>query len=283
MDTTVILHFVRDDGREFIIDETDWGALTIDGASAPSYEIFSESRAVGDGGIITGKRVGTRDFQVKANAMNLNNNDILRKQALTFFNPKQGYRIYLSYMSAEYWIDGTLSAFSCPNKHIWEPQELTAMFFCPNPYWNSVDGFGQDIASETARWGFPYMDNPKYGVLVSTYNFGREVTFDYDGDVPSYFIAELTADDTVENPKLIKDNYFVRVLDTLRAGDKIVINFETARITKNGENIISKVDRTSNFTDIIMSPGLNHISYEADSGDNNLHVVIQYYKKYLGV
>lgn len=282
MNTTVTIRFVRGDGREFVVNETDWGALEIDGAAAPGYEIFSESKAVGDGDIITGKRVNARDLHIRANAMDVNHNDILRQQALSFFNPVMEYKIYLSYMGEERWINGTLAAFSCPNGHVWEPQEFTALFFCAEPYWNSTDNFGQDIASETARWGFPYLDHPNYGVLISTYNFGREVIFDYDGDVPSYFSAELTADGAVEKPRLIKDDFFVRILDTMQAGDKILIDFEKARITKNGKNILSKVDRTSNFTDIIMSLGINRISYEADSGDNNLHVVLRYYKKYLG-
>ena len=283
MDTAVSARIVRGDGAEFIVDETDWGALAFNGAAAPTYEVFSEKKAVGDGDLVTGQRVGPRDLEIRANAMNTSNNDLLRRQALAFFNPKQDYRIYLTYMGSTRWIAGTLAVFSCENQYIWNPQEFSALFLCADPYWNSMDDFGQDIAAETARWGFPYMDHPSYGTLVSLYNFSREVIFDYDGDVPSPFLAELTADDTVQNPKLVKDGRYIRILDTMQAGDKIVINFETARVTKNGVNILSKVDRSSSFTNALMNPGINEISYEADSGDNNLHVVLRYYKKYLGV
>lgn len=283
METEVTARFVRDDDQEFIIDETDWGLTLIDGAAAAEYEIFTENKAVGDGDIITGQRVKSRNLEITANVMNLNNNDILRKQAVSFFNPKHTYKIHLTYMGVTRWINGELAAFKCDNAYIWNPQMLSAFFLCPDPYWNSTDGFGKDIASETARWGFPYMDNPNYGVLVSLYNFSREVLFNYDGDVSGYFTAELSAEDTVENPRIIKDNNYVRIIDTMQAGDKIVIDFENARITKNGENILQKVDRKSNFTSIQMNPGINLISYEAESGDNNLHVVLRYHKKYLGV
>lgn len=285
MDETVVVRLVRDDGAELVVDGSDWGALTIDGAATPGYEIFSEKRAVGDGSIITGKRVNARDLTITANVIDTAYNDILRNQALAFFSPKRQYKIYLSYMGRSFWIDGSLSAFSCPNQYIYNPQEFTALFFCPNTYWNSLDDFGQDIASESPRWGFPYMDNPDYGVLVSLYNFSRQVVFDYDGDVPTAFTAELTADATVVNPQLNKDGYFVKILDTMQAGDRIVIDFGVQKvgITKNGENIINKVDRASNFTDILMEPGANTISYQAQSGDNNLHVVLRYHKKYLGV
>ena len=283
MDETVIARIVRDDGKEFLIDETSWGALKIDGIAAFEYEIFSEKKAVGDGNIITGRRVPARDLQITANVMNTAQNDILRSDAVSFFNPKYSYKVYVSYMGTSHWISGELAGFKCEAQYIWNPQEITVTFLCADPYWNSLDDFGQDIASETARWGFPYMDNPTYGVLVSTYNFSREVVFDYDGDVPGYFTAELTADDAVVNPKVIKDGVYIRILDTMQKNDKIIIDFEHARVTKNGANILSKIDRSSSFTKIQMYPGMNRISYEADSGDNNLHVILRYYKKYLGV
>lgn len=283
MEKIVTARFVRDDGKEFLIDGSGWGITSINGAEAPAYEVFTEDKAAGDGKIVTGQRVSSRDLEIGASISQPLFNDIYRHDVLAFFSPKYSYRIYLTYMGRSRWINGNIAAFQCPNHNIWEPQELTVLFLCADPYWNSLDDFGQDIASETARWGFPYMDNPTYGVLVSTYNFSREVVFDYDGDVPGYFTAELTADDTVVNPKVIKDGVYIRILDTMQKNDKIIIDFEHARVTKNGANILSKIDRSSSFTKIQMYPGMNRISYEADSGDNNLHVILRYYKKYLGV
>ena len=63
----------------------------------------------------------------------------------------------------------------------------------------------------------------------------------------------------------------------------MVISTKPPRITKNGVNILNKVDRTSNFTGLAMQPGANVFRYEAEYGDNNLHVVIRYNKQYLGV
>ena len=100
MDTEVRILFKRADNQEFVIDESDWGAVTINGASAAEYEVFTESRGAGDGDIITGKRVKSRSLEVVAKVMDTLQNDVLRRQALTFFNPKQVYKIYLTYMGA---------------------------------------------------------------------------------------------------------------------------------------------------------------------------------------
>lgn len=285
MDEDVIARIVRDDSAELIIDDTDWGLTSIDGAAAPEYEIFTEQNATGDGDTITGKRVAARDLQLVAAVRDTAHNSVLRDRARRFFNPKHTYRVYLTYMGTTYWLAAELKAFDAPNAQIYEPQTLSVYFVAAEPYWQSPDDFNQDIASVTPRWGFPYMDHPTLGVLVDLANFSRKVVFDYDGDVPAYPTVTITADDEIINPKIVKDGYFVRLIDTLHKGDTVVLstNPRAIRITKNGENMLNKVDRASNFTGLRMQPGTNTVSYEADYGDNSMHVVLRYNKQYLGV
>lgn len=285
MDRDVIARIVRSDGAELIADESDWGLTAIDGADAPTYELFTEDNATDDGVTVTGKHVKSRDLELEAAVMDTRFNDTLRDRAKRFFNPKYSYQVYLTYMGTTYWLAAELSAFKAQNAQIDEKQTWSAYFLAANPYWQSVDDFGQDIAAINPRWGFPYMDNPTYGVLVDVANFARQVIFDYDGDVPAYPTITITADGAVTNPKIVKDGAFVRLIDTLAAGDTVVIttNPRSIRITKNGVNVLNKVDRASNFTAMQMQPGANTVSYEADYGDNNLHVVIRYNKQYLGV
>ena len=285
MDRDVIARIVRSDGAELIADETDWGLTAIDGAAAPEYELFTEKNATDDGDTVTGKRVAARDLELEAAVMSTADNQTMRTRAKRFFNPKYDYKVYLTYMGTTYWLAAELAAFKAPNDQIDQPQTWSAYFLAANPYWQSVDDFGQDIAAITPRWGFPYMDHPMLGVLVDVANFSRSVVFQYDGDVPAYPTIILTADDAVTNPKIIKDDAFVRLIDELVKGDRVEIdtNPRHIRITKNGVNVLAKTDRASKFTALQMTPGTNTVRYEADYGDNNLHVVIRYNKQYLGV
>lgn len=285
MDEEVIARIVRSDGAELTADETDWGLTTINGADAPEYELFTEKNATGDGDTITGKRVAARDLELGAAVMDTTFNAILRDRARRFFSPKHTYKVYLTYMGTTYWLAAELKAFKAPSDPITQKQTWSAYFLAVEPYWRSVDDFGQDIAAATPRWGFPYMDNPKYGVLVAVSNFSRQVVFDYDGDAPAFPVLVLSADDEVRNPKVVKDGTFIRLIDTLQKGDTVTITTNPRRIsiTKNGKNVLNKVDRASNFTGMQMTPGDNTVRYEADYGDNNLHVVIRYNKQYLGV
>lgn len=285
IDGVVTARLVRDDGIELLADGKDWLLTAIDGAAAPEYQIFTEQNATSDGETVTGKQVSARDLQLDATALRVSDNAVLRGQAIAFFNPKHTYQVFLTYLGRTRWLTCELSAAKAPNKRTNLLQTWSALFLATNPYWQSIDDFGQDIAAITPRWGFPYMDNPTYGVLVDVANFARQVIFDYDGDVPAYPTITITADGAVTNPKIVKDGAFVRLIDTLAAGDTVVIttNPRSIRITKNGVNVLNKVDRASNFTAMQMQPGTNAVSYEADYGDNNLHVVIRYNKQYLGV
>ncbi len=283
MDTDVIARIVRSDEAELVVDETDWGLTAIDGADAAKYELFTEKNGFGDGDTLTGKRVAARDLELKAAVMDAGRNAELRQRAKRFFNPKYTYRVYLTYMGTTVWVEAELEAFQAPSKQIDLPQEFSVYFLATDPYWKSVDDFGQDIAAITPRWGFPYMDHPDYGVLVDIANFERSVNFIYDGDAPSYPVITLTADDRVTNPKIVNGSAFVRLIDELEKGDVVELSTRPPRIEKNGQNVLNKVDRSSNFAGLAMQPGTNVYRYEADYGDNSLHVVIRYYKQYLGV
>lgn len=285
MDESVIARIVRSDGAELVADETDWGLTAIDGAGAPEYALFTEKNAGGDGDIVTGKRVTARDLELQAAVMDPAMNDLLRSKARKFFNPKYTYRVYLTYLGATGWLACELAAFKAPSTQICLPQTWAAYFLAENPYWQSLDDFGQDIAAATPRWGFPYMDHPVYGIIADTADFARDVVFDYDGDVPAWPTITMTADGTVVNPKIVKDGSFVRLIDELEAGDTVVITTDPRkiRITKNGQNVLNRADRASSFTGLQLQPGSNAVRYEADHGDNNLHVIIRYNKQYLGV
>ena len=283
MDTDVIARIVRSDEAELVVDETDWGLTAIDGADAAKYELFTEKNGFGDGDTLTGKRVAARDLELKAAVMDAGRNAELRQRAKRFFNPKYAYRVYLTYMGTTAWVEAELEAFQAPSKQIDLPQEFSVYFLATDPYWKSVDDFGQDIAAITPRWGFPYMDHPDYGVLVDIANFERSVNFIYDGDAPSYPVITLTADDRVTNPKIVNGSAFVRLIDEWEKCDVVELSTRPPRIEKNGQNVLNKVDRSSNFAGLAMQPGTNVYRYEADYGDNSLHVVIRYYKQYLGV
>lgn len=282
----VLVRFVRDDGKEFIIDGDTWKIPEdgLDGFDFLDNDISTENNAQGDGSYQTGARIPEKDRTVKFELMNSNLNDLMRQLVRSFFNVKRTFKCYLTYGGQTKWCEGSIYQPSAPTANIYDRLEVSITLLCPAPYMYSNDDFAQNIASIIPIFEFT-LEIPDDGIEFDTFAFAKEVELDNDGDFETYCKAVMIAKGNVTNPVLKKDDKYVKLLDTLQSGDVLIIDLVSspAKITKNGENIIRLVDRTSSFTDMKFDVGNNTIGYDADNGSNLLDVTIYFNKRYAGV
>lgn len=284
----VYLRIVRSDGQEFLADgkysgDADWGIIQLDGIGSPESEYFTENKAVGDGDIINGRRIKSRSISFTFIAKNARMNGVLRRAATSFFNPKYDFSLYVTYQGETKWIDGVLDAISIPSDALRTQQKVEGEFLCVDPLFKSVDSFGYDIAAITPLWTFEEIDDPDYGEPFDSYNFSKSVDITNDGDAETYCRVVIRATGNVTNPKFIHGDAYIRIIDTMQSGDVIEIDIVNRRITKNGKNILVKIDRTSNFVDMAFSVGDNVVSYDADIGETEMSVTLFFNKLYMGV
>lgn len=280
----MILTFVREDSKRFILggsysDTAAWGITSIDGIGKIEAEISTEKNATGDGDTITGVRFPARNIDITANVKNRKNNEVEKRKADSFFNPKHNFTLFIADGNTTRWIKAKIEKFACPRKH--GNIQLSLALKCVDPYFYSKDNYGKNIASVKPVFGFPYISPVSKGFNVGIYNFARQVEVENTGDAETYFTIRLEAFGDVLNPKVMKDNAYVRIIDTLQNGDIVDIDLVENTIKKNGKNCIGKVDRTSSFNGMIMDIGDNTISFGADDGDTNMRVVIYYNLRYL--
>ena len=121
------------------------------------------------------------------------------------------------------------------------------------------------------------------GFKTGIFNFAKKINIENTGDVDTYTKIIIEADGTVENPKIIQNDAFIRILDVMESGDVIEIDMVQNTIKKNGENCIGKVDRHSVFSGMVLRVGDNDVSFDADNGNTSMKVVLYYNLKYLGV
>lgn len=289
MDRTVNIRIVREDTKEFNIDGTDWRLLSsgLEGFGDFDNDIAVTDNAVSDGGIITASRLAAKDRTITAVSRNTQLNDVIRQKAISFFNPKYVYKVYVTYMGLTRWAEGTILKFSLPTARISKAMTLTVTFLFPNPYWKSFDDFGKDIAEVEGMVAFPYLcavDSSKapQGHTAGVYNFAKLVTLENDGDVETYCKAVFIAQGSVVNPELKIGDAYVKIIDTMASGDIIVMDFTSnpPTIKKNGKNFIGHCDRTSRFDEMVLGLGDTEISFDADNGSNLLQVSIYYNKLY---
>ena len=248
---SVYIKFIRSDNKTFILGTGSWRILSngLQGVDFPSFSVYSEKNAIGDGALLSGKRVDDRDIQIEAKSIDPTNNRAIRDATISFFNPKYSFKLYITYMGVTRWIEGELSGFKCPSENIHRPMKLTVKFYCKDGFLKSVDDFGKDIASISPGFGFPYIQtvSPVIPVYASIYNYNQEI------------------------------------IDTFEDGDDLVIDFENCTIYKNGVNWIQYIDRSSTFTDMGLGIGDSTMGFEADDGDAYMAVFVYYNKLYLGM
>ena len=288
MANLVLIKFIRSDQKTFVLGTGSWRILSkgLQGIDFPNFSVYSDKNGVGDGALLSGKRIDDRDIQIKCRSVDPKNNQVIRETTLAFFSPKYSYKIYITYQGITKWIEGELQGFSCPSENIYRPMELTVKFYCKDPLLKSVDDFGKDIASIKGGFGFPYIECTQAKVIpcyASIYSYNHEVIINNDGDAMTYPRVTINFTGSARNPKIYKDNYYVRILGSFSEGDVVNIDFENCTIRKNGVNWIQNIDRSSTFTQMGLELGDNKIGFMADDGDGNMAVYVYYNKLYLGL
>lgn len=282
------IRFVRDDGREFLMDGSysgpaRWGILSHSGFGDIENEITTEKYASGDGAEVTGEYIPQRPLDIKADVKDTKYNAEERANALSFFNPKYRFTVYPTNDGVTRWIAAKLQKRKCEPPSLGDNATVELAMICPDPYFYDTDNFGKDIAATAGGMTFPYRCPIGGGFNTGYYLFTKGTEIQNDGDVDTDLIIEITATGEVINPKIMKDEAYVRLILTLEAGDVLRIDLQKNRITLNSENCIGKTDRTSSFQGMKIEPGISSISFDADSGDANMSIVLYYTQKYLGV
>lgn len=292
----VVARIVRSDGQEFIIGDGAW-RIPNDGlenwANLP-YSVSSAEIPSYDGAIITSKRVSSVDRTIKARCVSKGANK-LRANAISFFNPKYTFKVYLTYRGRTRWCEGEQIGFMASEGNMYKQPEITWTILCANPYLQSVGDYGKDIAEVSGHIGFPWVsfipaaqgsvEGFNNWAVASVHIFQQFVEIENDGDVPSGMKATIQFKGQVVNPEIRIGDGFVRILKTLNEGDIIKLDASTRppTVTLNGENAMHLIDRNSSILDMVISPGKTTIEYDADDGYQNMSVTIKYNRQYLGV
>jgi hypothetical protein len=280
----VIVKFFRDDGVNFVLNDSNWKIPSngLEGFGDFSNSVTIVDNGVGDGGIISSRRVPQKDRTISAICRNLHMAEVLRAEATSFFRPKNTYKVYFTYMGRTRWAEGIVERFNISTHNIHEYMTLTVTLLFADPYLKSYEDFGQDIASIIGTAGFPYMCTRGQGSPTGMYRFADVVNITNDGDVEAYCKVVFRAKGAVLNPKLIINGHYVRVLDQMQGEDVIIMDFVASppTVKKNGVNFIGRCDRTSEFDKMLLTIGNSTLQYDADNGTNLLSVSVYFNKLY---
>lgn len=286
----MLIRFVNEKGEQFNVGEDyNWRLLK---KGLENFSAFESNVTVAqdygrNGGSLVGIRLNDKTRTIKICNVDWKNSDTTRMELQKYFIYGQKYKIYVTIGETTRWADGVLYRMAIP-----EPTDedyklnVTMSFEFGDPFLKSNDDFGKNIASLTPMFAFPWlsrMDKQNvYGTAVGIYNFEREVHLYNDGSYEAYPTIKITFKGIVTNPEIRINDGFIRVLGTFGSDDEIVIDCAVSPMTveNNGENILGKCDRESEFNNMNLQIGDNTLSFIAYSGSDDMNVFVYYYKPY---
>ena len=280
------LSFKRDDDKVLKLDgnyknDAFFGITSLAGIGEIKFDYKTESLINEDDFSIIGSNISKRSIDIEAIVKNSKNNDFCRQNVLSFFRKNHNYKLYVKKDKRILWIECIPEKIQCKIGKEKENAKLKLSLMCPNPFFNSFDDFGKDLAQINPLFVFPYKKKMDEMYPISSFQFSKEITVYNLGDTYTYPKVIITAHGDVKNPIVNVNNAYIKLIDNLKEGDVIEIA-APLKIIKNGQNCIRYVDKKSNFIDFKLNEGINKIGYNAEDGDSNMSAKYFYFMKYNG-
>ena len=289
----------RDDGRTFAMGDGSSWHIPIGGLENFAKVISNVSTSANvltDGSTIVSERVEEIDRTISGRYHG-KDVQLARAECISFFNPKHRFKAHITMMGRTRWCEGAQYAFECPAMHENMVLTFTWTLLCPDPYMRSTSHNEAAFGDARPMFGWPFVSHTRMALPDGTkhpvgFLFGKliydgENTVWNNGDVPTFYTVRIEAEADLVNPTITKDGRFVKMLDTLHAGDVVEIDFESTppKMTKNGINAITLASRDSSFSDMQMQVGANVFAFSCDNAENRSLAKVQvlFYRKYLGV
>lgn len=262
---------------------SEFKVLEIEGLEASEYNI-NTTDSNQDGAIITYRKIEPREIVIKGEIAKNSNENANRIKAINFFNPKLDGVLKVLRNNVERKITYAVSSFKFTNSKMSEYLTFELILNCVSPYFESIDDYGNNVASITKQFAFPLIIPSGRGLIMGYKTFNNNVVLVNDGDCETGAEIHIKAvGGKVANPKISLNGKFIALNLSMEDGDVLIVNTNQRKkaITLNGQNVIQKIDRKSTFFNLDV--GTNVLNYESDEGYSYMEVYIYFHKKYLGV
>lgn len=261
----------------------------LEGNGSPKTTVLSTKAPGQDGVTQEDTLLEEGVINIESTIKGLSPEDVFKKwrQICNIFNPKLTGTLIYTNDDGAYKINCSPEAIT-PKQRFGNKLDFLIQLFCSDPYWYNIEEFKEEIAVWVGDFEFPLeitSDGIEMGHRVSS----LIVNINNPGDAEIGMRVEFTALATVVNPSILNvyTQEFIKVKNTLEAGDKIVIithyGNKSVQLIKNGvsTNIFSYIDLQTTFLQLAV--GDNLLRYDTESGIDNLEVSIYFIPKYVGV
>ena len=160
---------------------------------------------------------------------------------------------------------------------------------CPDPMFTTKDRIASLVVSTTPKLRFPLIIPKTTGTILGLRKSSLVVTLSNRGDIKTGLSIEINCSGTVVNPQItnLDTQETIKINKTLVSGEQLIIS--TARGEKYIKGILNSTEynyfKYMDFDSswIQLQVGENRIEYTAESGANNLSMLVSFLPRYLEV
>ena len=287
MDNRYINLLFKSNNRELkVYKNSSYKLLEIEGIESGDYDIKTSDNANNDGCFITSRRIESRVITLKFLIDNNNNIEIERRRMISFFSPKTDGKLVVDYSGKKRLINYTVSDLEIEiTENVFQNQVVEVELLCADPFFHEVVPVKVDVASWKPKFYFPL----KLSTLMGLREPNLIATINNDGDTRAGIIVKFIATGTVVNPSFfnVDTREYFKINKTMKDGDTITVNTNTGHKTvvsnEAGKitNILNLWDLKGSFMQLDL--GDNLFRYNADSGLENLDILLYFDPSYLGI
>lgn len=272
---------------EYVLKSVDWGTIK---STHQSYKYVNQVGVTISNTSLESRSITIEGWIVAANSIHMDN---LKKKLNSFVNPQDAIELYYGKYMIQFIPDETVKY---ANGHS-ENNDAFCKFIitgtCPNPLFTNVNESMLIFATTIPKFRFPLIlssSSPEKGVVFGSRTNSLIINVLNEGAVSSGMRIVFRASGNVVNPKLInvdtQENFILN--KTLIADEEVVINTNIGEKSIRGrignlpyKNYYMYKDIDSSW--LQLNVGDNLFRYDADSGLENLEIVVYHYDRFLEV
>lgn len=264
----------------------NYAVTDIDGLNPPKANINMGENANFDGATFNSSRMNTRNLVIAVRP--IGNVEENRIALYRFVKSKKNIKVFYSNNTRNVYIAGYVSA--CEVDLFKKGEVMQISIICPDPYFREPDDANAHFSSVVPLFEF-VMDLPSEGTEFSYRSEIPEVSVINYGDVETGVIIEIMAHGSAVNPVLTNETtqQQMKFNITLSQGDVLRVNTNKGKksvvlISDGAEtNVLSSLVMSDGVEWITLESGNNNLSFDADSGSENLNCFLSYDNLYEGV
>lgn len=278
----IIFTFSRN-GKELILDETEYGIMDYTGIEATDYEIEKRINANHIGERMKRKRLLSRPISVEFDYLGPDEEKPEKRQELiTFFSPFKAGMLTVNYLGTERSIMYEVSSFHTNSKQVSEMLSCLVELDCMDPAFMNTVEETEIISSWVGGWSFPFtfpirfkQKGEKRQNILNKGHMETPVSITFRGPAKRPYVKNLATGEIIQIERELTSDETMYI-DT-------AFGKKTVEIERNGvqEDATEFLTIESRF--FWLEVGDNMIEYGSEDELQDNNVSIQYRERYLGV